>query len=243
VCVCVCVCVCATGYVRADGNNPAGGSWFPCSGRALLPRRVRSLPDLMNMSADDQRNTLIVEVGRVCSDGVPALQKLATDDLAGGLIASFLLARAHVVAKADLPSLPLDNQRNTLIAANQQHLGGEISTYQALSTYSNARLGYSWYLPRSLASFMNSFEAVVTQNPSFATVSSNGQSMDCLSVQHINGKYLGVYHHQSGNDIFDLYVAESDDLVNWVTLKPTLSQQAEGTPNLLAVEGKTAQRT
>jgi len=93
---------------------------------ALLIGGFRSNHDLLQMSAEDQRNTLIMELSSRTKSDVHFYQGLNDDDL-GGVGTTFVyLRQTGARSDAGLKSMTADDMRNTLIViANQQsHLSG-----------------------------------------------------------------------------------------------------------------------
>jgi Tfp pilus assembly major pilin PilA len=104
--------------------------------QAVLVNGWRTLAELNIMSADDIRNTLIVELSKHSTDQVPALQGETSSNLAAhALIYYFLLAEGYTVPS--LAAMSLDNQRNTIIVILNKLLGIKIPTLQS---YQNGQL-------------------------------------------------------------------------------------------------------
>src|SRR5882672_2284639 len=81
----------------------------------LLAGNFRTHHDLNKMSAEDQRNTLIVEMAAHSNQAIGHFQSLNNADLAGvGAVMAFL-REARIRNDADLKKMSADDQRNTLI--------------------------------------------------------------------------------------------------------------------------------
>ena len=131
----------------AEHSNQSIGSYQALDDATLLgvgavmvflrEAKIRFDSDLKTMSADDQRNTLIVEIGSQTGMG-QELQGLSNMDLVllglnkdGSFIRGVLLAgnfRTH----HELNSMSHDDQRNTLIVEMAGHSNQSIGSYQAL---------------------------------------------------------------------------------------------------------------
>ena len=114
--------------------------------QALLFGGWRTQNQLLEMTGDDMRNTLIVELNRISSLSIPQLQALSSNGDLGSLvgfasISVYLLTR-NIRTSADLSSLDYDDQRNTLISYLAD--GGSLSTreLQGLGDFALAAVGF-----------------------------------------------------------------------------------------------------
>lgn len=81
---------------------------------ALLLNGWRTMSELNTMSADDMRNTLIVELNKASTDTIPSLQGRNDTQLTWhAIMYYFLLDEGHTAAS--LAQMSLDDQRNTMI--------------------------------------------------------------------------------------------------------------------------------
>jgi hypothetical protein len=114
---------------------------------ALLAGGFRTHHQLVAMSADDQRNTLIVEMANHSNQ--TNYQSFSNDDLAGvGALMVFLL-KAGIRTPAQLRTISANDQRNIMIVEidGSTQLGG---TLQGLSNLDLVLLGLGKNLPGSL---------------------------------------------------------------------------------------------
>jgi hypothetical protein len=81
----------------------------------LLIGKFRTFSDLLKMSADDQRNTLIVELANRTKQPGSYYQGLNDAELAGDGAVLVMLRRAQIRSDADLKQMTDDDARNTLI--------------------------------------------------------------------------------------------------------------------------------
>lgn len=108
--------------LTCQGNTPK---------QTVLVNGWRTLAQLNQMSEDDIRNTLIVELSKCSTDTVPVLQGETNSQLAAnGFIYYFLLADGYTAPA--LAAMSLDNQRNTMIVILNKLLGTAIPDLQAL---------------------------------------------------------------------------------------------------------------
>jgi Pretoxin HINT domain len=113
----------------------------------LLAGGFRTHHQLIAMSADDQRNALIVEMANHSNQ--TNYQSFSNDDLAGvGALMVFLL-KAGICTPAQLRTISADDQRNIMIVEidGSTQLGG---TLQGLSNLDLVLLGLGKNLPGSL---------------------------------------------------------------------------------------------
>ena len=90
---------------------------FTTSGM-LYKAGARTYGDLNNMSDEDERNTIIIELSKLSSDSVSALQGRNTDTLIAQYAINILLRETRIRTIAGLKTTSLENQRNTLIIEN-----------------------------------------------------------------------------------------------------------------------------
>ncbi len=95
---------------------------------ALFVGGFRTNQDLLNMSPEDQRNTLIVELSSRTRNDVHFYQGLNDEDLGGVGMALVYLRQTGGRSDADLKSMSADDIRNTIIVAadQQSHLGAPV---------------------------------------------------------------------------------------------------------------------
>ncbi len=112
------------GSARVTGSNPGVVSSFIRG--VLIAGRFRTQRELNQMSLDDQRNTLIVEL--TAHSNQSNYQAFNNAELEGMGAVMVYLRGAGIRSDADLRRMSADDQRNTLISALgvQTHLGGEL---------------------------------------------------------------------------------------------------------------------
>lgn len=96
----------------------------------LIAGRFRSQHELNNMSAEDQRNTLIVEMAAHSNQSISNYQALNDVALAGVGAVMVFLREAKLRDDAALKTMSADDQRNTLIVEidAQTHLGSRLQS-------------------------------------------------------------------------------------------------------------------
>ena len=172
----------------------------------LLAGQFRTQHELNTMSADDQRNTLIVEMAGHSNQPVPHFQSLNDFDLAGAGAAMVFLLKGGIRDATQLKTMSDDDQRNTAIVEidAQTHLGGP--QLQGLSNIDLVLLGLGQNLPGSLAP--SSFISGVLLAGGFRTqhqlvAMSADDQRNTLIVEMAGHSNQPVPHFQSLND-FDL---------------------------------------
>src|SRR5258707_1335852 len=96
----------------------------------LLAGNFRTHHDLNKMSAEDQRNTLIVEMAAHSNQAIGHFQSLNNADIAGvGAVMAFL-REASIRDDAALKTMSADDQRNVLIVEidGQTHMGSRLQS-------------------------------------------------------------------------------------------------------------------
>jgi hypothetical protein len=100
----------------------------------LLAGKFRTQHELNVMSADDQRNTLIVELSQRTNQPVAAFQAMNDFDLAGAGAALVFLREARIQDDAVLKATSADNQRNAVIVTIAEQTKHAVSDLQGLRT-------------------------------------------------------------------------------------------------------------
>lgn len=108
--------------------------------RGVLAGNFRTQHELNTMSADDQRNTLIVELTGRTNQPVGHFQAMDDATLAGTGAVLVFLRRAKIRTDAQLKTISDDDQRNILIVEidGQNHMGSRL---QGLSNMDLVRVG------------------------------------------------------------------------------------------------------
>jgi hypothetical protein len=146
-----------------------------------------TLPESLLSSEDIVRNSLVIEIDHLCNDGRDVIEGLGDAVLAEAAVAGQILLRSGLKNATTLSTMSLEDQRNTLIVANVDYYQEGVAYYQSLSTLENSRLGYQWYLTKSLANFMGPFQQVTSSETSVYNLRATDTNlgMDCLSVRKI----------------------------------------------------------
>jgi hypothetical protein len=170
---------------------------------ALLAGGFRTHHQLVAMSADDQRNTLIVEMANHSNQA--NYQSFSDEDLAGvGVLMVFLL-KTGIRTAAQLKKISADDQRNIMIVEIDAlvHLG---KTLQGLSNVDLVLLGLGQNLPGSFesSSFIRGMllAGSIRTHHQLLAMSADDQR-NTLIVEMANHSKQPVAHFQSLND-FDL---------------------------------------
>ncbi|QEL14153.1 hypothetical protein [Limnoglobus roseus] len=87
---------------------------------ALLVGRFRTMAELLAMSAEDQRNTLIVTLAGLSNQPVSHYQAMSDQTLGGAGAALVFLREAKIRDDAALKAMSDDDVRNTMIVEAQQ---------------------------------------------------------------------------------------------------------------------------
>jgi len=120
----------------------------------LRTARIRDDAGLKGMTADDMRNTLIVELAAQTKMSIPALQGMGNMDLVllglgqsqpgaltrGSFIRGVLLA-GQFRTQGGLDTMSPEDQRNTLIVEMAAHSSGKVPSFQALNDFDLAGAG------------------------------------------------------------------------------------------------------
>jgi hypothetical protein len=125
-----------TGLVLAAIRAPVSGSLAPQSylPGILVGGGLRSHREVILMSHDDQRNTLIVEMSNHSNQDIGTFQAMNDARLEGSGAVMVFLRRGGIRSDADLRQMSDEDQRNTLIVEieAQTHLG--IARLQSLDS-------------------------------------------------------------------------------------------------------------
>jgi hypothetical protein len=120
----------------------------------LLAGRFRTHHELISMSHDDQRNTLIVELAARCRDVTSQLQGLSDGALAGAGAVMLFLREARIRDEPTLKTMTVDDQRNTLIVEIEAQIHEGIPSLQALTSMDLVRVGLGAYPTDSMQQMM-----------------------------------------------------------------------------------------
>jgi hypothetical protein len=106
----------------------------------LLAGGFRTHQQLIAMSSDDQRNTLIVEMSGHSNQSIAHFQSLNDFDLAGAGAAMVFLLTGGIRDATQLKTMSDDDQRNTAIVEvdGQTHLGGRLQGLRTIDIVATA---------------------------------------------------------------------------------------------------------
>jgi hypothetical protein len=99
----------------------------------LLVGKFRSQTDLNQMTEEDWRNTLIVELANRTRNDVPFYQGLSSPDLAGVGSLLVFLREAKRRSDAEIKAMSADDLRNTVIVEAASQTGQSVPSLQAMS--------------------------------------------------------------------------------------------------------------
>ncbi|MCL6220975.1 hypothetical protein [Zunongwangia pacifica] len=193
---------------------------------AILNTQWRDFNSIVDMSDDDIRNTLIVELNIKTSESISDLQAMSNLELSNYSLLYTLLKKASIRKPSELRHMSFEELRNTIIVENAKYLQNQNKRdLKKLPTEKLVQLGYSWYLPIEYNSLINYSDGKLSKIISpykFKLKDNKGKSMDVLKIVKTNEtsnnhfKYLGVYHIGTSNDNYNLQLAGSNDLFNWI---------------------------
>ena len=177
----------------------------------------KPMPELIQYSEDELRNSAISDLEPRCSTPVSSIQSLSTDEVAYALLVESILSR-DPAGHAGLTAMSIEDQRNTLIVANNQRLRSKsIAQLQALNSYQNSRLAYDWLLPALASRLIDSVGNLALGTATFQASALNsissppstvGMDVACIRFRDGLNSWIAVFHKQQPHkDLFDLYVA------------------------------------
>ena len=173
--------------------------------------RHASLRALLECDDDSIRNTTISQLEKCCATPRSMLQAMDIANLGAALLVESILHRSQ---HQELHLKSVDDQRNTLIVANNRKLGHAIPKLQSLSSLENCRLAYDWLIPELAAPMLRGIEDTKAGVATFQTVATLSSSerkvgMDVACVRFFQGQYIAVFHtlRPGCKDQFDLHLA------------------------------------
>jgi len=177
----------------------------------------KPMPELIQYSAEELRNSAISDLEPRCSTPLSSIQSLSTDEVAYALLVESILSR-DPTSHSGLTGMSIEDQRNTLIVTNNQRLRNKsIAELQALNSYQNSRLAYDWLVPALASRLIDSIGNLALGTATFQASALNNMSsppstvgMDVACIRFHDGlkKWIAVFHKQQPpDDLFDLYVA------------------------------------
>lgn len=192
--------------------------------KVLLYTKWADVPSIMSNSYNNLRNTLIANLDVKCNNSTSSLQSMSDSNLAwSALMHKFLLDGAYRTY-AQLQNMSLDDYRNTIIGLNSTNTVYTVSQLQAFDNAKNLNIAYSWWFVRNGSATKAKIDALKNISGStcrrFDTKDNRNIGMACLSIVKADDTYtyLGVYHALITGSQFKLYLAGSNDLINWTYL-------------------------
>lgn len=175
-------------------NDPENQINFTADKEILIPSilnaRWRDFNAIVDMSDDNIRNTLIVELSNRTNESISYLQTKSNLELSVYSLLYTFLKTASIRSEDELQNMTLGSQRNTLIVENANRLANQnTSGLQNLSTVKLVQLGYSWYLPttyNTLINYDNGKISKITSPYQFKLQDNLGRSMDVLKIVKTN---------------------------------------------------------
>lgn len=219
-----------------ESETPSTTNNYDLLASALRYMGWSTADELYTLVGNDEnvRNTFISIFESKIKDSTSVIQGLPSNlELAGnGLCYDFLL-KAGLRTVTQLEDMTLDSLRNSAIAyaaqeayddpGNTQTLAEITTELQTKGTLEVAQIAYRWWLPGN-TDFSNLLSKIANVSGSttkyFDLEDTAGVNIDVLRMEVTNDTaydYIGVYHKlDSGH--FNLYLAGSDNLEDWVNL-------------------------
>jgi hypothetical protein len=203
--------------------------------KALFVNNWKSIIDLKNLSYNDMRNSLIIELNNKSSESISFLQSKNDTQLAWASLMYRFLKDASIKTEIQLKTMSMDDYRNEIIIANNSNTSNSISTLQSFDNIKNLNIAYGWWLPS-----VNSYEISKLNDAKnyikyFDVKDNENKSMDVLRIvktgETAQGKYayLGVYHSSQVNaNSFQLRLAGSNDLQTWTFITSLGNRSHQG---------------
>jgi hypothetical protein len=216
--------------------------------KTLLHTKWATVESIMSMAYNDLRNTVISNLDSKCNNPLAGLQAMTDEYLSWASIMHKFLLDGNYRTNSQLQNMSIDDFRNTLIALNGSNTNYTVSQLQGFSNEKNLNIAYSWWFYRMGSTTKAKIDALKNISGSspkkFDTKDNLSIGMECLKVVKADETYtyLGVYHSQVSSGRFKLYLAGSNDLLNWtyITELGDRSHQGDikkwGTGYLLANE-------
>lgn len=205
--------------------------------KTLLYTKWADVPSIMANSYNDLRNTVISNLDVKCNNSISSLQSMSDYDLAwAALMHKFLLDGAYRTS-SQLQNMSLDDYRNTIISLNSTNSSFTLSQLQAFDNAKNLNVAYSWWFVRTGSATKAKIDALKNISGSsprrFDSKDNRNIGMGCLSIVKADEvyTYLGVYHALITGNQFKLYLAGSNDLINWTYLAELGDRSHQGAIN------------
>ena len=189
--------------------------------KSLLLNKWRTVPELVTMCNDDYKNTIVSEMENRTADTGVFIGGLSDQDIVWFSLMYRFLKDSEIRTEVDMKTMSFDDFRNTVIDANQNSTEISLSELQGNGNAKNLNIAYGWWLAQQNTGLFTSLNDV-TGNPHFFDIKdSNQKNMDVLRIvdaSELAYKYLGVYHVNKGDGVFELWLAGSNDLESWTAI-------------------------
>lgn len=198
---------------------------------ALVGAGWKTPSQLAEMSTNDWRNTLIVELANRTADVEGSINQKLDEQLAYHALICHWLYTAEIRTEEQLKTMSLEDQRNTVIVESQNRSAGGGGGMDQKSNWELLTIAYQWWLPIALGPLIDSMNHIDTANTkAFGLKDNEGNSMDCLKILKMSeASYLGIYHTNRGDGRFDLHIGESNgDLSTWNKIVQIGSRSHQG---------------
>lgn len=203
---------------RASINNCATNSGYV---KSLLLNEWRKVPELVAMCGDDYRNTIIVEMENRTAETGSSIGGMNDDDIVWFSLMYRFMRDSGSRTEEEMKSMSLGDFINTLISVNESNTTFSASELQGNSSAKNLNIAYNWWLAQENVNLLTGLNDVTGSPHFFDLKDNNGKNMDVLRIVDANEseyKYLGVYHVNKGDGVFELWLAGSNNLENWTSI-------------------------
>lgn len=196
--------------------------------KSILLNQWETPAALYDLNREQMRNTLIATLAQKTAETKTSLEDLKDDELAYTSLLYRFLKDAKFKSPGELQATTTATLREAVIALNVLHSNHKPSELQAFDAAQNLRIAYAWWLPQKNAELAEKLGNFKTSEEIFALKDNQGKGMDVLRIvkaDEAEYTYLGVYHIMVAENQFNLFLAGSNDLKNWVRLA-TLGERA-----------------
>jgi hypothetical protein len=190
--------------------------------KALYVNNWKSIIDIKNISHNDMRNSLIIELNNKSSESISTLQSKDDATLAWASLMYRFLKDASIKTEIELSTMSLEDYRNEIIVANNLNTSNTISTLQSYDNKRNLNIAYGWWLPAMNSSEISELNDATSNVKYFNLKDDENFEMDVLRIVKTGETgsgtyaYLGVYHSsQVSANSFQLRLAGSNNLQTW----------------------------
>jgi len=187
--------------------------------KTLLYTEWATVPSIMSMPYSDLRNLLISNLINKCNNSLSSLQAMSDNDLAWSSLMYKFLLDSGTKTGSELTAISLEDFRNTITSLNSGNTSYSVSQLQKYPNSKNLNIAYGWWFYQNSSTKLkiDKFNNIAGSNPFFEKKDSRWVNMDVLRIIKAEEAYtyLGVYHAMANENHFKLYLAGSNDLLNW----------------------------